>query len=59
MRGGDDVSLQKAIFENSTAIDILSANNLNPTTVTKAQIEEKGPTLKMQLKMKGIDIANY
>lgn len=58
MRGGD-ASLQQAIFNNDDAIQLLTANSLNPTSVTKAQIEEKGQTFIMQLRNKGVDIANY
>ena len=59
MRGGDDTSLRQAILNSEGAIDILNANSLNPTNVTKAQIEGKGFTLKMQLRNKGVDIDKY
>lgn len=58
MRGGDDASLRNAIIQNDDAIGLLNTNGMNPTTVTKAQIETDS-SLKLQLKLKGIDIAKH
>ncbi len=57
MRGGD-TSLQQVIVNNPEAMNLLIANGLNVTTVTKAQIENT-PGLKQKLINKGIDITNY
>jgi hypothetical protein len=59
MRGGDDVSLRKAIYESPAAVELLNTNGLNPTNVTIAQIEGDA-SLKSQLRFKGgVNIADH